>query len=163
MTSKRLKKHRLHNPETYLDHAARLMLIAAGLICVGLGALGIILPGLPTTPFLLLAAYCFARSSEHFHSWLLDHRWFGSYVRNFEEGRGMTRRAKASTLLILWLSFGITIVFFVPVVWGQVGMLLMAAAVSTYIMRLPTPPEEPAPEALPDASPEAASDRDAPG
>lgn len=141
MAAKKLKKHRLHNPQTYLDHAARLMLITAGLICVGLGAIGIILPGLPTTPFLLLAAYCFARSSEHFHSWLLNHRWFGNYVRNFEEGRGMTRRAKAATLLLMWLSFGVTIIFFVPVVWGQAGMFLMATAVSVYLLRLPTPPE----------------------
>ena len=143
MTKVRLKKHRLHNPETYLDHAARWMLIAAGMICVGLGALGIILPGLPTTPFLLLAAYCFARSSEHFHRGLLNHRWFGSYVRNFEEGRGMTRPAKASTLLVLWLSFGVTIIFFVPVVWGQVGMFVLATSVSAYILRLPTPAPEP--------------------
>jgi uncharacterized protein len=163
MTRKRLKRHRLHTPETYLDHAARLMLIAAGLICVGLGAIGILLPGLPTTPFLLLAAYCFARSSEHFHNWLLDHRWFGSYVRNFEEGRGMTRRAKASTLLVMWLSFGVTTVFFVPVVWGQVSMLLMAAAVSTYIMRLPTPAPDPAVDPAPEAAAEALADRDAPG
>jgi uncharacterized protein len=149
MADPRLKKRRLHNPETYLDHAARWMLISAGMICVGLGALGILLPGLPTTPFLLLAAYCFARSSEHFHSWLLNHRWFGSYVRNFEEGRGMTRPAKASTLLVLWLSFGVTIVVFVPVVWGQVSMFLLAVAVSAYILRLPTPPPEAGPAAEP--------------
>ncbi len=146
MTAPRRPKHRLHEPQTYLDHAARLMLIAAGLICVGLGALGILLPGLPTTPFLLLAAYCFARSSEHFHNWLLNHRWFGSYVRNFESGRGMTRPAKATTLLVMWLSFGFTIVLFVPVVWGQVSMFLLAVTVSVYIMRLPTP----APEATTD-------------
>ena len=139
MTAPRPPKHRFHEPQTYLDHAARLMLIAAGLICVGLGALGILLPGLPTTPFLLLAAYCFARSSEHFHNWLLNHRWFGSYVRNFESGRGMTRPAKATTLLVMWLSFGVTIVLFVPVVWGQASMFLLAVAVSVYIMRLPTP------------------------
>jgi uncharacterized membrane protein YbaN (DUF454 family) len=119
------------------------MLIAAGMICVGLGALGILLPGLPTTPFLLVAAYCFARSSEHFHDWLLNHRWFGSYVRNFEEGRGMTRPAKATTLLVMWLSFGVTIIFFVPVAVGQAGMFLLAVAVSIYIMRLPTPPPGP--------------------
>ena len=146
MTRKRLKKHRLHEPQTYLDHAARWMLICAGMICVGLGAIGILLPGLPTTPFLLLAAYCFARSSEHFHNWLLNHRWFGSYVRNFEEGRGMTRHAKAATLLVTWLSFGVTIVFFVPVLWGQVGMVLMATTVSIYLLRLPTPAPESVPE-----------------
>jgi uncharacterized protein len=142
MSERRLKKHRFHDPDNYLDLAAKWMLITAGMICVGLGALGIILPGLPTTPFLLLAAYCFARSSEHFHHWLLHHRWFGSYVRNFEQGRGMTRRAKGSTLLVMWLSFGVTIIFFVPVLWGQLGMVMMATAVSIYILRLPTPRPE---------------------
>ncbi len=158
MTDKPRHKHRLQHPQTYLDHAARLMLIAAGMICVGLGALGIILPGLPTTPFLLLAAYCFARSSERFHSWLLNHRWFGGYVRNFEQGRGMTRKAKAGTLLLMWLSFGVTIIFFVPVLWGQVGMFLLAIAVSTYLLRLPTPPPE-APAAGPEPAVGANEDR----
>src|SRR6056297_4135384 len=140
MRDPRARRSRFHNPQTYLDHAARLMLVGSGMICVGLGALGILLPGLPTTPFLLLAAFCFARSSEHFHGWLLNHRWFGSYLRDFEEGRGMTRRGKATTLLIMWLSFGVTIVFFVPVVVGQVAMFLLALAVSVYLLRLPTPP-----------------------
>ena len=142
--SNNIRRHRLHNPQSYLDHAARWMLIASGMICVGLGVLGILLPGLPTTPFLLLAAYCFARSSERFHAWLINHRWLGAYVRNFEEGRGMTRRAKAATLLVMWLSFGVTIVFLVPVLWGQLAMFLLASAVSIYLLRLPTPPPLPA-------------------
>jgi uncharacterized protein len=138
MNERRRPRYRLHEPQGYLDHAARMMLIAAGLICVGLGALGILLPGLPTTPFLLLAAYCFARSSERFHQWLIHHRWFGSYIRNFEDGRGMTRRAKAGTLLLMWLTIGVTIVFFVPVLWGQIGMFLTSVGVSIYLLRLPT-------------------------
>ena len=150
MGERRAGRHRLHNPETYLDHAARWMLIGSGMICVGLGVIGILLPGLPTTPFLLLAAYCFARSSEHFHNWLLNHRWLGSYVRNFEEGRGMTRPAKATTLLVMWLSFGVTIVFFVPLAWAQVAMFLLGLSVTVYLLRLPTPPQQaggPAPPA----------------
>lgn len=144
MSAKRFDNHRLRNPQTVMDHAARWMLISGGMTCVGLGAIGIILPGLPTTPFLLLATYCFARSSEPFHNWLIHHRWFGRYVRDFEAGRGMTRQAKATTVLIIWLSFGITIVFFVSVLWGQVGMMLMACTVSVYILRLPTLPAQPA-------------------
>jgi len=148
MRDPRARRSRFHNPQTYLDHAARLMLVGSGMICVGLGALGILLPGLPTTPFLLLAAYCFARSSERFHGWLLNHRWFGSYVRNFEEGRGMTRPAKATTLLFMWLSFGVTIILFVPVILGQTAMFLLALGVTVYILRLPTPPAStPVPDA----------------
>ena len=118
------------------------MLIGAGLVCTALGAVGIVLPGLPTTPFLLLAAFCFSRSSERFHRWLLSHRWLGTYIRNFEQGRGMTRRDKAITLLTMWVTIGITAAVFIPFVWGQVALLLIAAGVSLYLIRLPTPGEE---------------------
>jgi uncharacterized membrane protein YbaN (DUF454 family) len=127
---------------SYLDRTARVMLIGAGLVCTALGAVGIVLPGLPTTPFLLLAAFCFSRSSERFHRWLLSHRWLGTYIRNFEQGRGMTRRDKAITLLTMWVTIGITAAVFIPFVWGQVALLLIAAGVSLYLIRLPTPGEE---------------------
>jgi uncharacterized membrane protein YbaN (DUF454 family) len=123
----------------YLDRTARVMLIGAGLVCTALGAVGILLPGLPTTPFLLLAAFCFSRSSERFHRWLLSHRWLGTYIRNFEEGQGMSRRDKAITLVTMWVTIGITTAFFIPLVWGQVALLLIAAGVSVYLLRLPTP------------------------
>lgn len=123
----------------YLDRTARAMLVAAGILCTGLGVLGIVLPGLPTTPFLLLAAFCFSRSSERFHQWLLGHRWLGGYIRNFEEGRGMTRRDKAITLVTMWTTIGITVAFFIPVIWGQLALLAVAAGVSLYLVRLPVP------------------------
>jgi len=124
---------------SYLDRTARGMLVAAGVLCVGLGVVGILLPGLPTTPFLLLAAFCFSRSSERFHRWLLGHRWLGPYIRNFEEGRGMTRRNKLITIGSLWLTIGVTVVFFVPLVWGQAMLVLIALGVSLYLARLPEP------------------------
>lgn len=124
----------------YLGHATRLTLMALGLLCVVLGTLGILLPGLPTTPFLLLAAFLFARSSQRFHRWLLAHRWLGRYIRNFEQGRGMTRRDKAATLVTMWATMGISAAFFVPVVWGQAAMLVIAVAVSAYLLSLPTLP-----------------------
>lgn len=125
----------------YLDRTARGMLVAAGVLCTALGALGVLLPGLPTTPFLLLAAFCFSRSSERFHQWLLGHRWLGAYLRNFEEGRGMTRRDKAITLATMWLTIGMTVVFFIPVAWGRAALIAIAATVSVYLLRLPTPPD----------------------
>lgn len=118
---------------------ARGLLIVGGVACTGLGAVGIVLPGLPTTPFLLLAALCFSRSSERFHRWLVGHRWLGPYIRNFEQGRGMTRRDKAITLATMWLTMSITATVFIPVVWGQLALLATAAGVSVYLLRLPTP------------------------
>ncbi len=123
----------------YLDRTARGMLLTAGVVCVGLGAVGVVLPGLPTTPFLLLAAFCFSRSSERFHRWLLGHRWLGPYIRNFEEGRGMTRRDKLITIGTLWLTIGVTVVFFVPFAWARAALVLIASGVSVYLARLPEP------------------------
>lgn len=75
-----------------------------GGLCVVLGIIGIFLPLLPTTPFLLLASWCFARGSRRLHGWLLSHRVFGNYLRNFEAGRGIPLRAKIVATVLLWSS-----------------------------------------------------------
>ncbi|MGH8855558.1 MAG: YbaN family protein [Telluria sp.] len=80
----------------------------AGALAVLLGILGIFLPLLPTTPFLLLASWCFARGSERLHGWLLSHRVFGEYLRNFEAGRGITLNAKIFATVLLWSSLLMT-------------------------------------------------------
>ena len=82
--------------------------MAAGTACVGIGAIGIVVPVLPTTPFLLLAAICYARSSQRLYTALLSNRLLGSYIGNYLEGRGMTARAKAWTLSLLWLGIALT-------------------------------------------------------
>jgi hypothetical protein len=74
------------------------VLIIAGTSFAGLGILGIFLPLLPTTPFLLLAAACYARSSERFYNWLLNNRWFGHYIRNYLEGKGVPLRVKVLSI-----------------------------------------------------------------
>ena len=72
----------------------RALWLAVGLVCVGLGAIGIVLPILPTTPFLLAAAACFCKSSTRMYDWLLSNKWFGEYIRNYKEGRGLPLRTK---------------------------------------------------------------------
>ena len=72
-----------------MKRLTRVLLIAGGNLCVALAVLGLFLPVLPTTPFLLLAAVCYARSSERFYHWLVTNRWFGAYIRNYREGRGI--------------------------------------------------------------------------
>lgn len=74
----------------------------AGALAVLLGILGLFLPLLPTTPFLLLASWCFARGSDRLHHWLLSHPVFGEYLRNFEAGRGIPLKAKIVATLMLW-------------------------------------------------------------
>jgi hypothetical protein len=68
-----------------------------------LGGLGVFLPILPTAPFLLLSAACYYKSSERMHYWLFNNRWFGNYLRNYAEGKGISLRAKLFTMSLLWM------------------------------------------------------------
>jgi len=121
----------------------RILLLASGTLCVVLGFLGMFLPVLPTTPFLLLAAFCFARSSERFYRWLMTHRWCGEYIRNYREGRGIPRRQKAQTLVLLWMTIGISACFFTAQWWLRIGLLLVAAGVTIHLVKMKTfRPEE---------------------
>lgn len=84
----------------------KLALNLIGAIAVVLAILGVFLPLLPTTPFLLLASACFARGSTRLHHWLITNRHFGEYLRNYEQGRGIPLRAKVTAMLMLWGSIG---------------------------------------------------------
>jgi uncharacterized membrane protein YbaN (DUF454 family) len=118
------------------------LLAAIGVVCVGLAIAGIFLPLLPTTPFLLLAAASFVRSSDRLHRWLITHRWFGPYIRNYREHRAITRRAKVVTLLLLWGTLAYGVVAVVSVLPLRVLLLLIGAAVSFHVLRLKTLTQE---------------------
>ncbi|MCI0631120.1 MAG: YbaN family protein [Phycisphaerales bacterium] len=120
-------------------------LIALGSLCVALAVLGIFLPLLPTTPFLLLAALCFARSSPRLLNWLLTNRWFGSYIKNYREGRGIPRREKILTLTALWLTIALSILFAVSLWWVALLLILIALSVTVHLLLIPTykPPPQP--------------------
>ena len=110
----------------------------AGALAVLLGILGIFLPLLPTTPFLLLASWCFARGSTRLHRWLLSHPVFGEYLRNFEAGRGIPLKAKIVATVLLWTSLLLAMGRFdspaIPALLALTG-----ACVSLYLWRyLPT-------------------------
>ncbi len=117
---------------------ARGFLVLVGTLAVVLGVIGIFVPVLPTTPFLLLAAFCFARSSERFHRWLMSNRWFGPYLRNYREGGGMVLRDKVLTLTALWLGIGTTVAFAVPAPIGKAALLAIALAVTVHLLRIKT-------------------------
>jgi len=113
--------------------AKRRLLIVAGTLCAGLGIVGVFVPILPTTPFLLLAAACYMRSSERFYRWLTNNRIFGAYVRNYIEGRGMPVRIKLLTILLLWLSIGLTIAFGVQNTIVRIVLVCIAIGVTVHI------------------------------
>jgi uncharacterized membrane protein YbaN (DUF454 family) len=114
------------------------LLNIAGVIALLLAILGLFLPLLPTTPFLLLASACFARGSTRLHRWLLQHRVFGAYLRNVEAGNGIPLRAKIVALALMWTSLGVSFLRFEHT-GLRILLLAIGCAVSIYLWRfLPT-------------------------
>ena len=111
----------------------RALYFIAGTLCLILGIIGIILPILPTTPFLLLAVACFLRSSEKFYNLLLNSRILGSYIRNYKEGKGMPRKIKAFTIAMLWITILISF-FLIPIIWVRCILIIIAIAVTIHII-----------------------------
>lgn len=118
------------------------LLVAAGTVSVGLGVLGILLPVVPTTPFLLLAAVCYAHSSERFYVGLLTNRYFGRYIRDWREKRGLTLAMKLWVIFVLAATMGVSAVFFMPLMSVKIFLGIVGAGVSIYIWRLPTKPRD---------------------
>ena len=118
------------------------LLVAVGTMSVGLGVLGILLPVLPTTPFLLLAAACYAHSSERFYVGLLTNRYFGGYIRDWREKRGLTLATKLWIIFVLAATMGASAVFFVPLVSVKILLGVVGTGVSIYVLRLPTKPRD---------------------
>ena len=112
----------------------RQLLIVAGTISTAVGVVGIFVPILPTTPFLLLAAACYLRSSQKFYHWLLNNRFFGAYVRNYLQGRGMPLKLKVLTILLLWVTIACSAVFAVQELIIRVILALIAIGVTTHII-----------------------------
>lgn len=117
----------------------RAVLLAAGVFFTALALLGILLPVLPTTPFLLLAAWCFARSSPGLYRWLHNNRLFGDYLRRYRNGEGLPLQVKVTTLSLLWLTLGASAAWAWPGrPWLTVGLLLIGAAVTLHLVRIKT-------------------------
>ncbi|HTH38810.1 MAG TPA: YbaN family protein [Pyrinomonadaceae bacterium] len=114
------------------------ILIFAGTLCVGLGVLGMFLPLMPTTVFLLMAAYCYSRSSDRFHNWLLGNRWFGSYIKNYQAKKGITLRQKVTTLITLWASIGLSIWLLGGSFWSTLILAAVAIGVTIHLLWIKT-------------------------
>ncbi|RPH24737.1 DUF454 family protein [Buttiauxella warmboldiae] len=114
----------------------RTILIIIGWLAVVLATLGVVLPLLPTTPFLLLAAWCFARSSPRFHHWLLYRSWFGSYIRHWQQHRALPAGAKPRALIFIVLTFALSL-YLVNILWVRLLLLLMMCALLFFMWRMP--------------------------
>jgi uncharacterized membrane protein YbaN (DUF454 family)/shikimate kinase len=116
----------------------RIIFLIAGTVSVGLGIVGIFLPLLPTTPFLLLAAVCYARSSQRFYDWLMTNRWFGNYIKNYRERRGITLKIKILAISTLWVTIMISAFWMIKILFVRIILLIIAGAVSWHILSFKT-------------------------
>lgn len=111
------------------------LLAATGTASACLGALGIFVPLLPTTPFLLLSAYCFSKSSPTLHGWLVTNRHLGPYLARYQPGRRLSPRDLALALAVLWISISVSIALAMPHAAGRAVLIGVATAVSVYLVR----------------------------
>jgi uncharacterized protein len=116
----------------------RSVFLVSGFIAVFLGFAGIFVPLLPTTPFLLLASWCFVCSSERMHQRLMHNRFLGPYISNYKSGHGITRRNKIYSLAFLWITLSISYISGPPYWWLRVGLIFIGTVVTIHILRFKT-------------------------
>ena len=112
------------------------LFIAAGSISLGIGIVGIVVPLLPTTPFLLLAAYCYGRGSRRLQNRLLSNKLVGSYLRNYLEGKAMSLKAKIWSISILWVVIGCTAAFVTDSLIIRIVLLAVGSGVTVHVALL---------------------------
>lgn len=119
----------------------RFLLLSLGWLAIVLGTLGIVLPLLPTTPFVLLAAWCFARSSPRFHHWLLWRSPFGRYLRHWQRHRAMPPGAKGRATVLIIITFAFSL-WLVKLFWLRLLLLVLLAILLLFMWRIPVVEEE---------------------
>ncbi|GAA0604492.1 hypothetical protein GCM10009001_22110 [Virgibacillus siamensis] len=116
----------------------KFLLVIAGSVSLVLGLIGIILPLLPTTPLLLLAAACYVRSSKRLYLWLITNKYFGSYIENYRQGRGIPLKAKVMGVIVLWITMGFSIVFVIPLLAIKLLLVGIGAFFTWFILKQKT-------------------------
>lgn len=131
------------NPDTTTETKAgqklvRAFFFVAGTVSLVFGVIGIVLPVLPTTPLLLLALACYCRSSERMTHWMLNNKYFGKYIKNYREGKGIPLKTKLVALAILWTTIVFSAFFMIPILLVQVILFAVAVGVTIHLVKLPT-------------------------
>ncbi len=130
--------HHITNPKT--NGFYRILWLIFGLIFLGIGMIGVVIPGLPTTIFMIIAVACFYRSSQRLYDWVINHKYFGEHVKNFREGRGMPKKAKFMAIGTMWVFVSISVLFGIPdhMLMIKVITILGAATGTGYVISLRT-------------------------
>ncbi|MEO9273409.1 YbaN family protein [Marinomonas sp. 5E14-1] len=114
----------------------RILYLMLGWLSLITGIIGIFLPLLPTTPLVLLAAWCFSKSSDRFHAWLLNHKFFGPIVKDWQSSDGIPKRSRNRAIIFMWAGMAISITL-VWRFWATMGLIFIGICVSIYLLRMP--------------------------
>lgn len=121
-----------------MSRTKKYIFIGLGIIATSIGMVGIFVPVLPTTPFLLLAAFLFSKSSERFLYWLCHNRLCGKYIDNYRKGLGLPLMQKIMTIALLWLTIGLSAFVFIDTLWVKIMLIGIAIAVTTHLILMKT-------------------------
>ncbi|MDW3095750.1 MAG: YbaN family protein [Gammaproteobacteria bacterium] len=124
------------------NKAKQYFLICSGWLSILLGVIGIVLPLLPTTPFILLAAGCFAKSSPRFHQWLITHRLFGPLIESYKDNKGIPRDVKIKAIIFIWVTLSISI-FLLEITWLRIGIFILGITLTVFLWMKPTLTKQP--------------------
>ncbi len=121
-----------------MKRLAKKILIVLGTFFLGVGVIGAFVPLLPTTPFLLLAAACYARSSKRLYDWLMSNRYFGRHLKDYVDGKGISLKLKIFTLSLLLMTIAYSVIFIIDNTFWRMTLLLIGAGVSVHIIAIKT-------------------------
>ncbi len=111
-----------------------------GFVSMVIGLIGIPVPGLPTTPLMILAAACFAKSSQRFYDWIINNKLFGHHVKNYREGNGIPKKIKPTIIFIIWIFVSYAVIYGIPddIQPAKIGTLILAFIGTIFIWRIPS-------------------------
>jgi len=113
-------------------------LVVLGFLSLAIGIFGIVIPLLPTTPFLLLSAACFLKGSDRMYRWLMNHKLFGEYIRNFREKKAIPLRTKIIAVSLLWITILFSVLFIAESIYLRLLLIAIAIAVTVHILHFKT-------------------------
>ena len=130
----------IHQVDLDRSKISRLLWFTAGFIVMTIGLIGIIVPGLPTTPLMILAAACFAKSSQRFYDWIINNKMFGQHVKNYREGNGIPKKSKPIILVTMWTFVLFAVLIAIPdsaPSVSKIATLVLAVIGTIFILRIP--------------------------
>jgi uncharacterized membrane protein YbaN (DUF454 family) len=121
-----------------MNHIKKTVLMSAGFLFVALGIIGAFLPIMPSIPFFIIASICFSKSSEKFHSLLLNNRWVGPHIIRYHENNGIKLKAKIFLIVFQWAGILCTSMFFIHNLYARILMVIIATGATIYVLSLKT-------------------------